>query len=157
MNDDAYSATHLGSHWFEGPAPPPCPTAWRARCCASARSDRGRRAPRREHPTAAQIWHGTLPGAPPPRRPRSRWPLRYAPAAVLLLAVLALLAWRAYGPRLSVRDVAVTAPRRRSAATARRTWSASSTPTAAPAPSPTTGNAATAPAPPPSTRPSPPA
>ncbi|MEV4430665.1 hypothetical protein AB0K23_35975 [Streptomyces sp. NPDC049602] len=111
MNDDAYSATELGSHWFEGPTPEPAPDRVEGEVLRFGPGVTAAAARRAENtPTAAQIWHGTLPGTPPPRRPRSRWPLRYAPAAVVLLAVLAFLAWREYGPRVSVRDVAVTAP-----------------------------------------------
>lgn len=111
MNDDAYSATELGSHWFEGPRPDPTPDRVEGevlRFGPGVTAAAARRAA--NTPTAAQIWHGTLPGTPPPRGPRPRRPLRYAPAAVILLAVLALLAWRAYGPRVSVRDVVVIAP-----------------------------------------------
>ncbi|MFF8377887.1 hypothetical protein ACF07V_17385 [Streptomyces sp. NPDC015661] len=111
MNDDDYSATELGSHWFQGPTPDPTPDRVEGEVLRFGPGVTAAAARRVQNtPTAAQIWHGTLPGTPPPRRPRSRWPLRYAPAAVILLAVLALLAWREYGPRVSVRDVTVTAP-----------------------------------------------
>ncbi|MGW8761567.1 hypothetical protein ACWGN5_03605 [Streptomyces sp. NPDC055815] len=110
MNDD-YSATELGSHWFQGPTPDPTPDRVEGEVLRFGPGVTAAAARRAENtPTAAQIWHGTLPGTPPPRRPRTRWPLRYAPAAVILLAVLALLAWREYGPRVAVRSVEVKAP-----------------------------------------------
>ncbi|MFF9428707.1 hypothetical protein [Streptomyces sp. NPDC014746] len=112
MNDDAYSATELGSHWFEGPTPDPAPDRVEGdvlRFGPGVTEGAVRRA--RNTPTAVQIWHGTLPGSTPPARPpRSRRPLRYVPAALILLAALALLVWREYGPRVGVRDVTVTAP-----------------------------------------------
>ncbi|MEU4103695.1 hypothetical protein AB0F16_24430 [Streptomyces tanashiensis] len=111
MNDDDYSATELGSHWFEGPTPDPTPDRVEGEVLRFGPGVTAAAARRAENtPTAAQIWHGTLPGTPPPRRPRSRRPLRYVPAAVILLAVLAWLAWREYGPQVAVQDVAVTAP-----------------------------------------------
>ncbi|WP_426362179.1 hypothetical protein [Streptomyces sp. E-08] len=111
MNDDAYSATELGSHWFEGPAPDPTPDRVEGDVLRFGPGVTAAAVRRAENtPTAAQIWHGTLPGTPPARPPRSRWPLRYGPAVVILLVALALLAWREYGPRVSVRDVTVTAP-----------------------------------------------
>ncbi|GGU98027.1 hypothetical protein GCM10010275_40820 [Streptomyces litmocidini] len=111
MNDDDYSATELGSHWFEGPTPAPTPDRVEGEVLRFGPGVTAAAARRAENtPTAAQIWHGTLPGAPPPRRPRTRRLLRYAPAAVILLVVLALLARREYGPRAEVRSVAVTAP-----------------------------------------------
>ncbi|MEU0400876.1 hypothetical protein ABZ318_11605 [Streptomyces sp. NPDC006197] len=111
MNDDDYSATELGSHWFEGPSPDPVPDRVEGEVLRFGPGVTAAAARRAENtPTAAQIWHGTLPGTPPPGRPRTRRPLRYAPAAVILLVVLALLAWREYGPRVAVRSVTVTAP-----------------------------------------------
>ncbi|KOG35632.1 MULTISPECIES: hypothetical protein [Streptomyces] len=113
MNDDDYSATELGSHWFEGPLPEPTPDRVEGEVLRFGPGVTAIAARRAENtPTAAQIWQGTLPGAPPPPppRPRSRWPWRYVPAALVLVAVLAFLAWREYGPRAAVRSVAVTAP-----------------------------------------------
>ncbi|MFF5713926.1 hypothetical protein [Streptomyces sp. NPDC012756] len=105
MNDDDYSATELGSHWFQGPTPDPTPDRVEGevlRFGPGVTAAAARRAG--NTPTAAQIWHGT----PPPRRRRRS--LRYVPAALILLVALALLAWREYGPGVSVRDVSVTAP-----------------------------------------------
>ncbi|WP_405861755.1 hypothetical protein OG361_40220 [Streptomyces sp. NBC_00090] len=114
-DDDAYSATELGSHWFERPEGEP-----------DAKPDRvdgevlrfgpgvtaaavGRAA---NTPTAAQIWHGTLPGSPPPGPVRRRRSWRYAPACAVLALVLVFLAWQHYGPGVAVREVTVTAPGR---------------------------------------------
>ncbi|MGW0120354.1 hypothetical protein [Streptomyces sp. NPDC003327] len=112
-DDDGYSATELGSHWFQGPVPPPTPDRVEGevlRFGPGVTRAAARRAA--DTPTAAEIWHGTLPGAPPPRpaRPRSR--RRYALAGLILAAVLVFLAWREYGPGVAVRDVTVTAPAR---------------------------------------------
>ncbi|MFC8175879.1 hypothetical protein [Streptomyces sp. NPDC057325] len=110
VNDDDYSATELGSHWFEGPEPGPAPDRREGevlRFGPGVTAAAARRAG--NTPTAVQIWQGTPPGAPPPRPSRPRWPRRYALAALVLVAVLAFLAWREYGPRVAVRDVAVAA------------------------------------------------
>ncbi|MFI9119848.1 hypothetical protein ACIGW0_10705 [Streptomyces bikiniensis] len=112
MNDDDYSATELGSHWFERPEPDPEPDRREGdvlRFGPGVTAAAARRAG--NTPTAVQIWHGTLPGTPPspPARPRRRL-RRHAPAALVLAAVLVFLAWRECGPRATVRDVAVTAP-----------------------------------------------
>ncbi|MEX0172204.1 hypothetical protein [Streptomyces sp. LMG1-1-1.1] len=113
MNDDDYSATELGSHWFEGPTPDPTPDRVEGDVLRFGPGVTAVAARRAENtPTAVEIWHGTLPGAPPPPPPRRRRPRRYALAALVLVAVLAFLAWREYGPRVAVRAVAVTAPER---------------------------------------------
>ncbi|MFJ4340554.1 hypothetical protein [Streptomyces sp. NPDC088915] len=111
VNDDDYSATELGSHWFEGPVPDPVPDRREGevlRFGPGVTAAAARRAG--NTPTAVQIWHGTLPGTPLPRPARPRRLRRYVPAALVLAAVLLFLAWREYGPRAAVRDVAVTAP-----------------------------------------------
>lgn len=101
--DDDYSATVLGSHWFSGPQPAPevvpdrvegsvlrfgpgvtaampAPFPVTGAAAASARSGAGRGSGLR----------------------------RYALAAGVLLAVLAHLGWQRFGPALAVREVAVT-------------------------------------------------
>ncbi|MGW3559616.1 hypothetical protein ACWDNT_19970 [Streptomyces sp. NPDC000963] len=111
MNDDDYSATELGSHWFQGPAPDPVPDRREGevlRFGPGVTAAAARRAG--NSPTAVEIWHGTLPGAPPSRPARPRRLRRHVPAALVLAAVLLFLAWREYGPGAAVRDVAVTAP-----------------------------------------------
>lgn len=106
---DEYSATVLGSHWFQRPqgavdVPPdrvegevlrfgPGVTA-----AVRGRTSGGR--------TTAQLWHAP----PPPPPPRRRTLRRYALAAVVLAAVLAFLAWQRFGPEVSVRRVTVAAP-----------------------------------------------
>lgn len=126
--DDEYSATALGSHWFERPegdAPADTPTLVRREPSEHVAPDRVegdvlRFGPgvtaavrsRRNGTTAVDIWHGTLAGqsADEPERvraPRSRVLRRYSLAAAVLVAVLAFLAWQRYGPGLAVRDVTV--------------------------------------------------
>jgi hypothetical protein len=124
---DAYSATALGSQWFERPDPEPAPeadTLVRGGQPASVTPDRVEGEVLRFGPgvtaavqnrnragTAAALWHGTLPGqpaGPQPPRGRHRGGLRrYALAATVLVAVLAFLAWQRHGPALAVEDVTV--------------------------------------------------
>ena len=112
-----YSATVLGSHWFERPAEEVAPDRVEGEVlrfgpgvtAAALRRGGG------TSTTAEMIWHGTLAGAggvaPPPPRRRLRALSRYALAAVVLLAVLAHLGWQRFGPAVSVHRVTVTAPR----------------------------------------------
>ncbi|MFD0146449.1 MULTISPECIES: hypothetical protein [unclassified Streptomyces] len=114
---DEYSATVLGSHWFEGPARDVEPER------RDVEPDRVEGAvlrfgpgvtPAVRHrmaggPTTAQIWHGAPPEVPPRRRRALR---RYALPAAVLLAVLAFLAWQRLGPEVAVRGVTVAAPAR---------------------------------------------
>ncbi|MEU8437253.1 hypothetical protein AB0F18_31025 [Streptomyces sp. NPDC029216] len=100
--DDDYSATVLGSHWFSGPPPP-----------ADAAPDRVEGAVLRFGPgvTAAlpapfPVQAGPAP-APPGRR-GGGW-RRYTLAAVVLAGVLAYLGWQRFGPGIEVREVAVSA------------------------------------------------
>ncbi|MEU6881619.1 hypothetical protein [Streptomyces sp. NPDC046712] len=112
---DEYSATVLGSHWFERPAedvPPDRVEGEVLRFGPGVTAAALRRAA--DGPTTAQIWHGTLPGrdpgdVPPARRRRGALG-RYALAGVVLLAVLVFLAWQRFGPEVSVRRVTVAAP-----------------------------------------------
>lgn len=121
---DGYSATALGSHWFERPDSPPAPdTATRVctRQPTSAAPDRvegevlrfgpgvtavlQRQLRNHDNPvtTAAALWHGN----PPRQQPRQqrRGLRRYALAATVLLAVLAYLTWQRHGPALAVTTV----------------------------------------------------
>ncbi|MFF4233666.1 hypothetical protein [Streptomyces sp. NPDC001820] len=123
---DEYSATALGSHWFERPAPEPAThgvTRVQGEQPTSVAPDRvegevlrfgpgvtaavHRRSPGN---TTAALWHGTLAGRPagpqPPDRRRGGL-RRYALAGTVLLAVLAFLAWQRYGPGLAVDEVSV--------------------------------------------------
>ncbi len=98
--DDDYSATVLGSHWFSGPPAAPEVTP-----------DRVEGSVLRFGPgvTAAMPAPFPLTAPAPPARPRRGAGLRrYTLAAVVLLAVLAYLGWQRFGPALVVRDVAVT-------------------------------------------------
>ncbi|MFC9296883.1 hypothetical protein ACFTWH_31325 [Streptomyces sp. NPDC057011] len=99
--DDDYSATVLGSHWFSGPPQP-----------ADAAPDRVEGSVLRFGPGVTAAMPAPFPltvAAPPARRRRGAGLRRYALAAVVLLAVLAYLGWQRFGPALEVRDVVVTA------------------------------------------------
>lgn len=116
--DDEYSATVLASHWIQRPERDTTVTA-------TARDD----GPRTGAPTRPDRIEGTVlrfgpgvqgvlahrsartpPSVPLPARPRRRGPRRHALPALVLLAVLAFLAWQRVGPGLTVRGVTVTAP-----------------------------------------------
>ncbi|GGZ29555.1 hypothetical protein GCM10010387_23670 [Streptomyces inusitatus] len=127
-DDDGYRATALGSHWFAGPdsgpaapesppgpAPGPAPgpvprpgeegelRRFGPGVTASARS-RIVADPATAAAVAAGVWHG------PPRPGRLRRLVRrYAPAAVVLVVVLALLLWQRYGRPIAVEAVSVRA------------------------------------------------
>lgn len=130
---DTYSATVLGSHWFQGPdadadpSPEPAPEPEPAPPTAPAPAPAPDRiegevlrfgpgvtaAVRNRHyeNTTAALWGAPLPGQPAePQRPPKRHGgglRRYALAAAVLLAVLVYLAWQRYGPALAVQDVTV--------------------------------------------------
>ncbi|MET7617564.1 hypothetical protein [Streptomyces sp. NPDC005408] len=130
VESDGYSATALGSHWFERPDAQPEPdtaTVVQDEAPTSVAPDRVEGEVLRFGPgvtaaalhrnrgnnTTAAIWHGTLPGQPvgpqpPPERRRSGL-RRYALAGTVLLAVLAFLAWQRYGPALAVKSATVQA------------------------------------------------
>ncbi|MDC0771692.1 hypothetical protein [Streptomyces sp. HD] len=121
-NDDAeredgeYSATVLASHWIQRPEPdatllePPTPTPTTATV-----PDRVEGTVLRFGPgvTAAVTYrtHRTLPAVPPPAgRPATHRRLRrHALPALVLIGVLAFLAWQRLGPSIDVRTVRVTA------------------------------------------------
>ncbi|WP_328622243.1 hypothetical protein [Streptomyces sp. NBC_00354] len=98
-SDDDYSATVLGSHWFSGQPQP-----------QEAVPDRIEGSVLRFGPgvTAAMPAPFPVVAEPVPARRRVEW-RRYTLAAVVLLAVLAYLAWQRYGPAIEVRDVTVAA------------------------------------------------
>ncbi|WP_258025419.1 hypothetical protein [Streptomyces bambusae] len=100
-NDD-YSATVLGSHWFSGPPGP-----------QDVAPDRIDGSVLRFGPgvTAAALAPFPVVPGPVPARRRGAGLRRYTLAAAVLAAVLLYLAWQRYGPGVAVRDVAVsTAP-----------------------------------------------
>ncbi|MFI9584713.1 hypothetical protein ACIHCQ_23375 [Streptomyces sp. NPDC052236] len=117
--DGEYSATVLGSQWFERPQPEPLPetdTLVQGGHSADAEPDRVEGEVLRFGPgVTAVVQNRNLirnpgvdtPAAHTPDRRRGGL-RRYAPAATVLLAVLAFLAWQRYGPGLAVEDVAVS-------------------------------------------------
>ncbi|MCX5379889.1 hypothetical protein [Streptomyces sp. NBC_00091] len=106
-DEDEYSATVLGSHWFSGPPPP-----------ADAAPDRVEGSVLRFGPgvTAAMpppfpVLPGPPGSAPAARRAGGGW-RRYTLAAVVLAAVLGYLGWQRFGPGIEVRELSVaTDPR----------------------------------------------
>ncbi|MET9322342.1 hypothetical protein ABZX75_19455 [Streptomyces sp. NPDC003038] len=123
---DDYSATVLGSHWFSGPPREPAQgpdgtgtqltggtevtRIAEAAGPAGVAPDRVEGSVLRFGPgvTAAMPAPFPMAVAAAPRGHRGAGLRRYALAAVVLLAVLAYLAWQRYGPSIEVRDVAVT-------------------------------------------------
>lgn len=117
-NDDAeyedaeYSATVLASHWIQRPEPdatlvePPMEATVPDRVEGSVlRFGPGVTA------AVAHRTHRTLPAVPPPAAPPAprRRLRRHALPALVLICVLAFLAWQRLGPSVDVRTVAVTA------------------------------------------------
>ncbi|WP_234390554.1 hypothetical protein [Streptomyces sp. MMG1533] len=115
--DAEYSATVLASHWIQRPeredttlvgqpsteilpTPPTLP-------------DRSEGTVLRFGPgvtaAVADRTHRTLPAVPPPRVPPRRRLRRHALPALVLIAVIAFLAWQRLGPSVAVRTAAVTA------------------------------------------------
>lgn len=106
--DAEYSATVLASHWVQRPEPDttlvePLPQL----------PDRAEGSVLRFGPgvtaTVAQRTHRTLPAVPPPLVPPRRRARRHALPALVLVLVMAFLAWQRLGPSVEVRTVAVTA------------------------------------------------
>ncbi|MEV7419231.1 hypothetical protein [Streptomyces sp. NPDC089919] len=137
--EDEYSATVLGSHWFDGPAEAGHPATVRAGAepatvplvpvpaAPEAVPDRVEGSVLRFGPgvTASAVypagigttavWHGGTLGGPDPaagpaRPARGAGLRRYALAALVLLLVLMYLGWQRYGPAMTVRSLAVQAP-----------------------------------------------
>ncbi|MFE2475845.1 hypothetical protein [Streptomyces sp. NPDC059389] len=105
-SDDDYSATVLGSHWFSGPQPTQHQTRIQPR---EAVPDRVEGSVLRFGPGVTAAMPAPFPvvvAEPVPRRRLGEW-RRYTLAVVVLLAVLAYLAWQRYGPAIEVRDVTV--------------------------------------------------
>ncbi|MFI9819716.1 hypothetical protein ACIHFC_04440 [Streptomyces sp. NPDC052013] len=119
--DDDYRATVLASHWVQRPEPDTAPATVRSTLrddpapgAADMGPDRVEGAVLRFGPgvqgALAHRSHATLTAAAEPARPaRRRSPRRHALPALVLIAVLAFLAWQRLGPGPAVRQVAVTA------------------------------------------------
>ncbi|MGW6642282.1 hypothetical protein [Streptomyces iakyrus] len=114
--DDAeYSATVLASHWIQRPGPDETPVGQPATEQGPwpVPPDRVEGSVLRFGPgvtaAARQRTHVTLPAVPPPPAPRVRWLRRHALPALVLVCVLAFLAWQRLGPPLRVNAVTVTA------------------------------------------------
>ncbi|WP_406411489.1 hypothetical protein [Streptomyces sp. NBC_01614] len=114
--DVEYSATVLADHWIQRSEPdtarfgqpstdilPTQPTL----------PDRSEGAVLRFGPgvtaAVAHRTHRTLPAVPPPRVPPRRRLRRHALPALVLIAVIAFLAWQRLGPSVAVRTATVTA------------------------------------------------
>ncbi|MET9603565.1 hypothetical protein ABZZ17_00720 [Streptomyces sp. NPDC006512] len=99
-DDDEYSATVLGSHWFSGPPPP-----------ADAAPDRVEGSVLRFGPGVTAAMPAPFPLVPGPAATRPRrgggW-RRYTLAVVVLALVLGFLGWQRYGPSVEVRDLKVS-------------------------------------------------
>ncbi|MFF1274749.1 hypothetical protein ACFVZC_15225 [Streptomyces marokkonensis] len=135
--DDEYSATVLASHWIQRPEHDTTVTATTrdggartgpgrdttvtattrdggAGTGTPTRPDRVEGAVLRFGPgvqgALAHRSTRTPPSVPPPAPPRRRGARRHALPALVLLAVLAFLAWQRLGPGLTVHGATVTAP-----------------------------------------------
>jgi hypothetical protein len=113
-----YSATVLAGHWVQGPEPDDTdalveqPVTEVTRVPPPTRPDRVEGTVLRFGPgvTAAALrTRGTPPAALPAPAPPRRRPRRHALPALVLVCVLAFLAWQRLGPSVAVRTVAVTA------------------------------------------------
>ncbi|MFI2720241.1 hypothetical protein ACH5AI_28540 [Streptomyces collinus] len=114
--DAEYSATVLASHWIQRPGPdetPVGPPAAEQGPALPVPPDRVEGSVLRFGPgvtaAARQRTHLTLPAVPPPPAPRGRRLRRHALPALVLVCVLAFLAWQRLGPPLRVNTVTVTA------------------------------------------------
>lgn len=136
--DAEYSATVLASHWIQRPyepdatlVEPPAPqapgTQTRSTAPAPTKTPGPMRAPTRTATpdrvegallrfgpgvtaaTVARRTDRTLPALPPPPAPSRRRPRRHALPALVLICVIALLAWQRLGPPLAAGAVRVAA------------------------------------------------
>ncbi|MFC8146850.1 hypothetical protein ACFUKV_34725 [Streptomyces paradoxus] len=115
-DDAGYSATVLASHWIQRPGPDETlveQPATQKGPAGPAPPDRVEGSVLRFGPgvtaAARQRTHPALPAVPPPPAPRGRRLRRHALPALVLVCVLAFLAWQRLGPPLRVNTVAVTA------------------------------------------------
>jgi hypothetical protein len=129
-DDAAYSATVLASHWIqrpetgdtlveEFPTRPAAETGTMLFTAPEPGPEPGLTPPDRVEgtllrfgpgvtPEVAHRTHRTLPVVPPVPVPRRRRLRRHALPALVLLCVIALLAWQRLGPSVQVRTVAAT-------------------------------------------------
>ncbi|MEW2117364.1 hypothetical protein AB0945_19665 [Streptomyces sp. NPDC005474] len=127
-DDDEYSATVLASHWIQRPEPetipvgplptdstqkPPTPPTPPTSPTPPTLPDRAEGTVLRFGPgvtaAVANRTHGTLPVVPPPLAPPRRRLRRHALPALVLIIVIAFLAWQRLGPSIAARTVEVTA------------------------------------------------
>ncbi|MFD3620730.1 hypothetical protein ACFWWT_36970 [Streptomyces sp. NPDC058676] len=123
--DAEYSATVLASHWIQRPEPDttlvgppatgilPTPTPTPTPTPAPTPPDRVEGTVLRFGPgvtaAVAHRTHMTLPAVPPPLVPPRRRLRRHALPALVLVSVIAFLAWQRHGPAVAVRTASVTA------------------------------------------------
>ncbi|MFI5875142.1 hypothetical protein ACIBAH_22295 [Streptomyces sp. NPDC051445] len=116
--DDAeYSATVLASHWIQRPPEPDAtlvePPATRMLETPTSPPDRVEGTVLRFGPgvtaAVAQRTHRTLPSLPPAPAPSRRRLRRHALPALVLICVIAFLAWQRLGPSLATGSVQVVA------------------------------------------------
>ncbi|NEA68496.1 hypothetical protein G3I56_39365 [Streptomyces sp. SID12488] len=120
--DAEYSATVLASHWIQRPEPDdtlveplstPTPTPTPTSATPPTLPDRVEGTVLRFGPgvtaAVAHRTHRTLPALPPPPAPSRRRLRRHALPALVLICVIAFLAWQRLGPSVAVRTVEVTA------------------------------------------------
>ncbi|MGC5034726.1 hypothetical protein ACPXCS_07710 [Streptomyces sp. DT190] len=112
-DDTGYSATVLASHWIVRPEEDETRVERDAGEEEPTRPDRVEGTVLRFGPgvnaAVAQRAHRTLPAVPPPAGPPRRRLRRHALPALVVLWVLAFLAWQRLGPPLAVRGATVTA------------------------------------------------
>ncbi|MFD2688939.1 hypothetical protein ACFS5L_29500 [Streptomyces phyllanthi] len=120
--DDEYSATVLASHWIQRPEPedtedktlvaPPSTQVLSTPPAPPTLPDRVEGTVLRFGPgvtaAVAHRTHRTLPAVPQPSAPPRRSPRRHALPALVLICVIAFLAWQRHGPSVEVRTVAAT-------------------------------------------------
>ncbi|WP_329274596.1 hypothetical protein [Streptomyces sp. NBC_01451] len=118
-----YSATVLGSHWIQRPEPDGTlvePSSTQILPTPTPLSPTPPTLPDRTEGTVlrfgpgvtaavAQRTHRTLPALPPPPAPSRRRLRRHALPALVLICVIAFLAWQRLGPSVEVNTVEATA------------------------------------------------
>ncbi|GCB52100.1 hypothetical protein [Streptomyces sp. NL15-2K] len=115
--DAEYSATVLASHWIQRPEPDTTlvgpPSTEIPSPSPPTRPDRAEGTVLRFGPgvtaAVAHRTHRMLPAVPPPLAPPRRRLRRHTLPALVLICVIAFLAWQRLGPSVAVHTVAVTA------------------------------------------------